>query len=726
MYEDKDVTYKIGINWKDVIIKIILLILFIVLLIWLFPNPQLDTFYDGVFNDNIQTMKEAAKSYYTVERLPNNIGESRSMTLKEMINNHMLIEFVDKDNKVCNENDSYVQVTKTGDNEYVLKVQLSCGEQSDYILETIGCYDVCPNGNCNQIVEPTPEPTETALQYQFKKEVDSNVTTYTCPIGYTKKGAKCYKSGTTQTINATATYFGDSMGVVDAKKNTTGSYTIYADPLKKAGSLICPTGYTSNGTQCVKVYNASSATSSGAFTCPSGYTLSGTQCYKTYSAKYTSGSSSYSCPSGYTLSGSTCYKSYQATYTSGSSSYYCPYGTRNGTQCVYRASYKAGSSSQTCSYGTLSGNQCVYKASGSSSTCPAGYRQSGSTCVDANPTSGKTVTTYGSWYVAATYLRTTTLPTYSNPTEKLEYKGYTYEETCGNSICPSASAHYKYILYKRNTTTTTQCPTGYNQSNGKCYKPNVSLIPGSQTCPHGGSASNGYCYLRPNTSSSAGTYYCPYGGSVSGTNCTYSATKSNGSGSYSCPSGGSLNGSTCVMSTTASRSTTSGAYSCPEGGTRNGTICRINVAATKGNGSTVFTCPYGGTLNGAKCTTYTEGYASTTYYCPTGYTSSGSGSSLKCSKQVTGSSTYYCEDANARLDGNKCHVTIKGSISGYTCPAGYTRNGTKCSKTNTIIIDATASTSTSKSYKYTWSNSQTLDGWIATGKTRLVNVDSIK
>lgn len=205
MYDDKEVTYKIGVNWKDVIIKIILLILFIVLLIWIFPNPQLDTFYDGIFNDNIQTMKEAAKSYYTVDRLPENIGDSNKMTLQEMIDNHMIIEFVDKDNKTCNGNDSYIQVTKTGDNDYVLKVQLSCDGKTDYILETIGCYDVCPNGNCNPVVDnQNDEVAENITQYQFKQAIDSNVTTYTCPSGYTKKGSKCYKAGTTETINAPA------------------------------------------------------------------------------------------------------------------------------------------------------------------------------------------------------------------------------------------------------------------------------------------------------------------------------------------------------------------------------------------------------------------------------------------------------------------------------------------------------------------------------------------
>lgn len=119
-----------------------LLILFLVLY-WLFPMPKLDTFYDKVFNENIQTMKVAARDYYTVNRLPVNAGETHRMTLAEMENSKLILPFVDKDNKTCDMTNSYVQVTKTLDNEYALKVQLSCGDHTDYIIDTIGCNGTC-------------------------------------------------------------------------------------------------------------------------------------------------------------------------------------------------------------------------------------------------------------------------------------------------------------------------------------------------------------------------------------------------------------------------------------------------------------------------------------------------------------------------------------------------------------------------------------------------------
>ena len=85
-----------GINWVDLIIKVILLILFVLLICWLFPMPKLDTFYDKVFNENIQTMKSAARDYYTVDRLPNTIGETKTMSLKQLIDSKMILEFSDK------------------------------------------------------------------------------------------------------------------------------------------------------------------------------------------------------------------------------------------------------------------------------------------------------------------------------------------------------------------------------------------------------------------------------------------------------------------------------------------------------------------------------------------------------------------------------------------------------------------------------------------------------
>ncbi len=146
-----------GINWVDLIIKVILLILFVLLICWLFPMPKLDTFYDKVFNENIQTMKNAARNYYTVDRLPSAIGETKTMSLKQLVDSKIILEFSDKDGNTCDTANSYVQVTKTLDSEYALKVQLTCGDESDYIIDTIGCNGTCLLSEVNNAKDATKQ-----------------------------------------------------------------------------------------------------------------------------------------------------------------------------------------------------------------------------------------------------------------------------------------------------------------------------------------------------------------------------------------------------------------------------------------------------------------------------------------------------------------------------------------------------------------------------------------
>ena len=120
MYEEKK---KRNINWKSLIIKILLLALIVFLIIWVIQintkrnNEQNDT---KVFNQNIATMKESSESYYKSNKLPENIGDKDKITLEEMIDNNLLMEFTDKNGNFCDEKNSYAQVTKTKENVYQL------------------------------------------------------------------------------------------------------------------------------------------------------------------------------------------------------------------------------------------------------------------------------------------------------------------------------------------------------------------------------------------------------------------------------------------------------------------------------------------------------------------------------------------------------------------------------------------------------------------------------
>lgn len=169
----------------NLLLGLIAILVIVLVIYWLFPMPELNTFYDKVFNENIQTMKTAARDYYTVNRLPQNVGETTRMTLAEMENNKLIIPFVDKDNKKCDTNNSYIQVTKTLDNEYALKVQLACGDKIDYIIDTIGCNETCANGNCNVPEEPekpaTPSKPSTSTKPSTTPNKPSTTTKPTTP-----------------------------------------------------------------------------------------------------------------------------------------------------------------------------------------------------------------------------------------------------------------------------------------------------------------------------------------------------------------------------------------------------------------------------------------------------------------------------------------------------------------------------------------------------------------
>ena len=132
--------------------------LFIFLLLWLFPtksnlndslNSALNPFYDRIFQENLDTMKEDAIAYYTTDRLPKKEGDTKKLTLGEMLEMKLLLAIKDKNGNMCDTEDSYVELTKLED-EYKMKVNLKCGDEEDYIIVYLGCYDYCLNDICEK------------------------------------------------------------------------------------------------------------------------------------------------------------------------------------------------------------------------------------------------------------------------------------------------------------------------------------------------------------------------------------------------------------------------------------------------------------------------------------------------------------------------------------------------------------------------------------------------
>ena len=176
MYTEEKKNNNLLINF---ILKLILIIVFVLLLVWLVPWPNMDSLNplkDQIFNANLQTMKEAGISYFTTERLPAEVGDKTTITLQKMLDLKLIIPFTDRDGNSCDVTASYISLEKK-DTEYLMKVNLKCGEQEDYILVHLGCYSYCTTDICeakpnntekpstspkpSQTNKPTPKPTNT-------------------------------------------------------------------------------------------------------------------------------------------------------------------------------------------------------------------------------------------------------------------------------------------------------------------------------------------------------------------------------------------------------------------------------------------------------------------------------------------------------------------------------------------------------------------------------------
>ena len=156
---------------KEFILKLILIIIFVLLLIWLVPWPNMDSLNplkDQIFNANLQTMKEAGITYFTTERLPVEVGDKTTLTLQKMLDMKLLVPFTDKNGNSCDVKASYVSLEKK-ETEYLMKVNLKCGEEEDYILVHLGCYSYCTTDICEARPDSTEKPSTSPKPTQSAK-----------------------------------------------------------------------------------------------------------------------------------------------------------------------------------------------------------------------------------------------------------------------------------------------------------------------------------------------------------------------------------------------------------------------------------------------------------------------------------------------------------------------------------------------------------------------------
>ena len=249
MYTE-EYTHK-GFPFKDFLAKLILVIIFVILLVLLLPKfiqPKIvqqncndskmsstsdncdsvaySSLTSQIFQDNIDRMKEAAISYYTTDRLPENVGGKDTMTLGEMIEKKLVTKLYDKNNKLVDQENSYVEITKMED-EYLLKVYIKDSAEEDYVLVHLGCYNYCESTLCEKNVNEDYEQgfTKAARSYV---DITPSYTVTTTTTNTTSKGSKSTKTNkyynnktTNNYYNTTNNYYNETIDITNISDNDT-------------------------------------------------------------------------------------------------------------------------------------------------------------------------------------------------------------------------------------------------------------------------------------------------------------------------------------------------------------------------------------------------------------------------------------------------------------------------------------------------------------------------
>ncbi len=125
------------INWLKIIGITVLIVAIVVFICLIYPKGENKLLIQQTYIHNISLMKEAGFEYFNGNRLPKDIGDSKRISLDELVARNLLPEFLDEEGNSCNTQNSYIEATKVLDNEYEMSVYLSCNNKSDYIVTTI-------------------------------------------------------------------------------------------------------------------------------------------------------------------------------------------------------------------------------------------------------------------------------------------------------------------------------------------------------------------------------------------------------------------------------------------------------------------------------------------------------------------------------------------------------------------------------------------------------------
>ena len=211
-------------------------------------------------------MKEVGKSYFTTERLPQKVGEVKTLSLARMYDENLILELKDKNGNACSAKNSYVKVEKM-ETEYQMKIYLECGEESDHIIVIMGCYNYCNTDIC----EKKSTETVQGIEYQYGKTTGGSWTSYGSWSEWSKTAVTKTNSRDVETKVVKETYTYDKT-VTDSQNNgaakcpSVEGYTVISN-----NNGICTYNKTVTETAspvaCAKTYNGYTLVSQSGFTC---------------------------------------------------------------------------------------------------------------------------------------------------------------------------------------------------------------------------------------------------------------------------------------------------------------------------------------------------------------------------------------------------------------------------------------------------------------------------
>ncbi len=252
MYEEGN--KRLSLNWGSLLIKLVILAAIVFIAGWIFiritgnKTTKNNTLANSntEYITNITAMKTAAFEYFTASKLPEKVGGTEKLTLAQMINQKSLIDFTN-DGKTCDTNSSYVQATKTADGNYALKVSLTCGDKSDFIVTTIEKSEV--NNSTNTTNNNQTNSSTNTTTNNSSSTSNKNTSTTTTKKPSTTTTTKTVTTKTTVTVKLNGTIITDknnnnSKPSEPDKPVTTGKVTYYK--LVKYSPWIAGYGYGSN------------------------------------------------------------------------------------------------------------------------------------------------------------------------------------------------------------------------------------------------------------------------------------------------------------------------------------------------------------------------------------------------------------------------------------------------------------------------------------------------